>query len=283
MSAALTPPRAALGGTAVLMACACGTAANTVKLLALGEIGATTTLVHPIFLGVGAALVSYGLWRTSKHSGALALVAFAVLAGAAVLTPPRVMSTKALPWDVTHVAGAALYLVAAVLLAYAFWRAFPSRRPAASGTAMGGVVLATGCSCCMVTGALAGLAVTAGGSAGVWEQSPVLFWTGLAIVAAGLFRLGGVRAAIWVPVGGAIIRYGPELLKLTGDWMMGGVNLRFAPAYLVTIAGAATLLYGFVVAYRTPASQVTTGQVTAGSRPTADEAEQASEPVLAGV
>lgn len=248
MPTALTPPRAALGGTAVLMACACGTATASANLMMMAGIGATTTFMHPVFFAVAAGLIINGLWRTSKPSGYLALAAFGVLAAAAALTPPRVMSSKAMPWNEMQMMGAGLYLVAAALLGYAFWRAFPSPRPAASGTAIGGVALATGCTCCVVTGAVAGLGATGGMS--VMQSTPLLFWSGLAVVAAGLFRLGGWRAAAWVPAGGLVIEYGSELLKLTGDWMVGTANMRSFASYLLTIVGAGIVLYGFVVAYR---------------------------------
>ncbi|CAN5372924.1 hypothetical protein BH23GEM4_BH23GEM4_02850 [soil metagenome] len=248
MPTALTPPRAALGGAAVLMACACGTATNAAALAVAAGVGVTTVAIHPLFIVLGAALVTYGLWRTAPLSGQLALAAFGILAVAAALAPPRIMSSKAMPWNEVQIFGGALYLVAAALLGYAFWRAFPSREPAASATAIGGAVVATGCSCCMFTGALAGLAATGGAS--VVQSTPLLFWTGLAIVALGLFRLGGWRAAVWSPVGGAVIEYGPELLKLTGDWMWGEVNFRSFGQYALTIAGAGLVLYGFVVAYR---------------------------------
>lgn len=258
MSTALTPPRTALGGAAVLMACACGTATNAAALAAAAGVAATTVLLHPIFIGVGAALVSYGLWRTAPRSGMLALGAFAILAVGAAFTPPRIMSGKAIPWNEAQIFGGALYVVAAVLLGYAFWRAFPSPKPAASGTAIGGVVVATGCTCCMFTGALAGLAATGGAS--VVQSSPLLFWGGLAVVTAALFRLGGWRAAGWVPLGGMVIEYGPELLKLTGDWMWWDVNFRSFAQYALTIAGAGLILYGFAIAYRRARPEVVSSQ-----------------------
>lgn len=251
------PARSALAGTAILMACACGAATNSAKLLALGGVGATATFVHPLFLVVAAGLVLSGLWRTAKPAGYLAVLAFGVLAVAALLTPPSVMTAKALPWNAAQVAGAGLYVLAAGLLGYAFWRAFPSPKPAASATAIGGAVFATGCTCCLVTGAVAGLAVTAGASASVVESTPLLFWAGLAVVAAGLFRLGGVRAAMWVPVGGLVVKYGPELLKLTADGTAGGVSLRFVPSYLITLAGTGLIMYGFAAAYRVARSKGT--------------------------
>ena len=259
MTNAITPARASLGGTSIIMACACGAATSTVKLIALAGIaGATTKFMHPGFFGVGAALILYGLWRTARQSAYIAGVAFAIIALAAWITPPGKMtmtgSTMAaghpgLPWDATLMTGAALYVIGAAVLAYAFWRAFPSRKPAASATAIGGMVVATGCTCCVVTGAIAGMAVTAGASAS-FESSPILFWSGLSVVAIGLYRLGGLRAALWVPIGGLIVKYAPSALKYTGDWVVGGVNLRFAPSYLITVIGAGAILYGFAVAYR---------------------------------
>ena len=208
------------------------------------------------WLGIGAALMLYGLWRTARESAYLGIGAFALIGVAAWITPPGKMTMKGstmavhpgLPWDSTLMFGAALYTVGIALLAYAFWRAFPSRKPAASATAMGGIAVATGCTCCLVTGAIAGMAFTAGAS--VFETTPVLFWGGLAAVAVGLYRLGGLRAAILVPVGGVILKYGPDAIKLAGDYMVGSVNLRFIPSYLVTVAGAAVITYGFAVAYR---------------------------------
>lgn len=252
-------PRAALGGTAILMACACGTATSTAKLVALGGVGASTRMLHPVSIGVAAGLIVYGLWRTLRLSGLLAVGAFVVLALAAALTPPSVMTTSALPWSSSQVGGGGLYLLAAGMLGYAFWRAFPSPRPAASAAAIGGTALATGCSCCLVTGAVAGLAVTGGASAPLVESTPVLFWTGLAVVTVALFRLGGARAAAWVPAGGLIVKYGPEVLKLTGDWTAAGVNLRSFGAYLVTIAGTGLIMYGFASAFQ--AARSSTGEV----------------------
>lgn len=250
MSTALTPDRSALGGAAVLMACACGAAANTAKMIALVGIGGSTKIMHPVFIGLGAGLILYGLWRTATPSAWLALVAFAALAVGAVLAPPSVMTSTMMPWSATQTLGGGMYLVAAAILGYAFWRAFPSPKPAASATAIGGVALATGCSCCMVTGAVAGMAVTAGASAAHVQASPLLFWGGLAAVAAGLFRLGGIRPVAWVAAGGIIVKFMPEVLRLTGDWMVADVNLRALPSYLLMLAGTAVILGGFVVAYQ---------------------------------
>lgn len=248
MSTMLSAPRSTLGGTALLMACSCGTAAASAKLLALGGVALTTTMVHPFFFAVAGALIVYGLWHNRRSSARLAVAAFAVLAVAAALTPPRVMSAGAMPWNGAQMAGGGLYLVAMGLLAYAFWRAFPSPNPAASGTAMGGMALATGCNCCMAAGAISGMAVT-GGAPPLFQSTPIIFWSALTVLAVGLFRLGGMRAAVWAPVGGLVVEFAPDLLRLTGDWMVGGVNVRVFPEYMTRITGSGLIVYGFVVAY----------------------------------
>lgn len=256
MATPLTPSRASVGGTSIIMACACGAASSSVKLGAMAGLGATTKIVHPVFFGIGAILMLYGLSRTARASAYIAGVAFAIIGLAAWITPPGKMTMKGstmavhpgLPWDSTLMIGAALYVIGAAILAYAFWRAFPSRKPAASATALGGMAVATGCTCCVVTGAVAGIAFTTGAS--VFETTPILFWGGLTAVAIGLYRLGGLRAAILVPAGGVIIKYAPNVIKLAGDYMVGPVNLRFIPSYLITVAGAAVITYGFAVAYR---------------------------------
>lgn len=260
MSTTLPAPRSTLGGTALLMACSCGTAAASAKLLTLGGVAITTTMVHPLFFAAAGALIVYGLWQTRRASAHLAIGALAVLALAAALAPPRVMSATAMPWNGVQVAGGGLYLTAMGLLAYAFWRAFPSPRPAASGTAMGGMALASGCNCCMAAGAVAGMAVTGGGSL-FFQSTPVIFWSALAVVAAGLYWLGGLRAAVWAPIGGLVVEYVPDLLRLTGDWMVGGVNVRVFPEYMSRITGAGLIVYGFVAAYRVARARA------AGARP----------------
>jgi hypothetical protein len=252
MATILTPPRAALSGTALLMACACGAVTSSAKLGVMMGMGTTNRIVHPFIVAAAAALIIYGLWRIARSSGYLSLGAFGLLGVGAALTPPMAMSSRAMPWDALQVMGAFFYLAAAALLGYAFWRAFPSPRPAASGTAIGGVALATGCTCCMFTGALSGLFVTGGASSEIFQTNTIalIFWSGLAIAAVGLFQLGGWRAALLVPVGGLVIRYGPHLLALTGDWTIGDANLRAFPSYAIQVVGAGIILLGFVTAYR---------------------------------
>lgn len=245
----LTPGRSVLAGGAVLMACACGAAANGAKLLSVAGIGATGRTVLPLFTALGALLLLSGLWRKGRALLLAAGGGFVLLALAAALTPPMAMSGKAQPWNLTQISGGFLYLAAAALIGFAIWRAFPTANPKASATAIGGTALATGCTCCMITGAAAGLLVAAGGTTGMFLATPLVFLSGLAVAAAGLFALAGWRPVLFVAAGGVVTSLGPGLLRQTGDWMWQGVNLRFIPGYLVYLAGAALVLQGFAFAY----------------------------------
>ncbi|HEV2017086.1 MAG TPA: hypothetical protein VGQ98_02145 [Gemmatimonadaceae bacterium] len=255
---ATTPTRATLGGSSIIMACACGTASSTMKLMAIAGIAATTKVLHPVFFSIGAALIVYGLWRTARQSAYMSVAAFAILGAGAWLTPPGKMTMKGsemaaghpgIPWNATQMFGASLYVVGIALLAYAFWRAFPARKPKASAAAIGGMAVATGCTCCLVEGAIAGMAVTAGASSAI-ETVPIIFWGAMAIVAVAIYRLGGWKAALWVPAGAFIVKYAPEALKLTPNMMVGTVNLRFVPSYIITVLGLAVVMYAFAKAYR---------------------------------
>ncbi len=249
----LTPARAAVVGTAIVATCACSTSGQAAKAIALLGAGATKPVAHVAFVGVGAALVLYGLWQTRRQSGLLGAAGFAVLALAATLTPSSAMSTPmnamhgSLPWNATEMVGGALYVAAGGMLAYAFWRAFPAHNPGASATAMAGMVLATGCACCLISGAVAGMAITAGASVVYMEDMQLAYWIGLAAVTVGLYRLAGVRAAAWAVAGGTVgrIATGIVLAKTPGvTWLQFG-------KYAVALTGMLTLTYGFVLAYRT--------------------------------
>src|SRR5919199_5500248 len=248
----LNPTGAAVVGTAIVMTCACSTSGQAAKAVALLGVAATKPVAHVTFVAVGAALVLYGLWHTRRQSAVLGAIAFGILAVAATLTPSSAMSTAtssmhgSLPWNAVEMLGGALYVVAGATLAYSFWRAFPSPNPAASATAMSGMVLATGCACCLVSGAVAGMAITGGVSPLYMEDVQLTYWIGLAAVTVGLFRLGGARAAVYALAGGAVgrIATGIVLAKTPGvNWLQFG-------KYSIALAGMLALTYSFVVAYR---------------------------------
>lgn len=111
--------------------------------------------------------------------------------------------------------------------------------------------LAAGCSCCLVTGSVAGILGTFGlGMPWIYSE-PVIFTTAMGLVTYGLVRLGGWRAAWPVPVGALVLWGGPRVLRaLAEEIPFHGVNLRFIPAYLVTLAGIGLVLWSFPRAYR---------------------------------
>lgn len=258
MNHRLTSPRATAIGTTVLMACACGAGANSAKLLRMGGFDITSKITHSLLLGIGAVLVMWGLYGMRRVSGFLAMAGFATLVTASALTPPMAMSVSRLPWNALQVAGGLLYLVFAVALVYAYWTAFPSPRPAASATALGGTALATGCNCCMVTGAVAGLAVTAGGDPAIFMKQPLVFFSGVVIAGFGLARIRGFRPLPWLVAGALITRFGGEALKPLGDWWVGDVNLRFIPGYAMYLIGAGLVVKAWAVAYEPVQTDETT-------------------------
>lgn len=249
MSLQFTPARQSLTGTTVLMACACGAGVGSAKLITMAGMTATAQITHTLMLSIGALLVVSGLWKINRRSGAIAAAALATLAAGAALTPPLMMSSARTPWASPQVSGAVLYLIFGAALAYAFWLAFPNPRPGATATALAGTAVASGCSCCMVTGAVAGLAVTAGGSKGLFLSNPVVFFSGIALAAVGLAMLRGVRPLPWLIAGAVVTRWGGNALGLLGDWMVGDVNLRFIPGYLIYLIGAGLVMTAWAVAY----------------------------------
>jgi hypothetical protein len=111
---------------------------------------------------------------------------------------------------------------------------------------MSGMVLATGCACCLISGAVAGMAITGGASPVYMEDMQLTYWIGLAAVTVGLHRLGGARPAAWALAGGAVGRVatGIVLAKTPGvNWLQFG-------KYAIALGGMSALAYSFVVAYR---------------------------------
>ena len=213
-------------------------------------VGATPKITHPLFLMVGVALILRGLSQIRRRAEWLAAISFVALGAAAAITPPSIMSTPYQPWREPYIGGAILYLIFAAILGYAFWIAFPtaSPRPFAKALAFTGTAVATGCSCCMVTGAIAGLGVTAGASPTLFHG--FTYFAGIGLAAVGLLLLGGLRPIPWLIVGGLIGHYGSNILSIFGNWMVGDVNLRFIPGYFMYLIGAGLILKAWAVAYQ---------------------------------
>ena len=251
-----TATRITLAGAVILMACACGAGANSARLLNIWGVAATPKVTHPLILSVGVILILAGLWQIRRRAAWLALVSFVALGAAAAITPPSIMSTQYQPWHEPYIGGAVLYLVFAAILAYAYWIAFPTPvpRPGAKALAFIGTALATGCSCCMVTGAVAGLGVSAGASPALFHGFS--YFAGIILAAVGLFLLGGWRPLPWLIAGGIIGRYASTMSTVLGTWMVGDVNLRFVATYLLYLVGAALIMKAWAVAYE-PAPEKT--------------------------
>lgn len=246
--------RSALGGAAAVMACSCTASSMVAKLVILAGIGATAAVMQPALIGIGALFVLRGLWGVDRRSAQLAVAAFAVMGVAALLVPQHMMASgdmgsSHVPWNAAAMSGAFLYVVSIAMLGYAFWRAFPSPRPGASGTAIGGMALATGCTCCLVTGSTAGAAMTLGVTAPLQSQ-PILFWIAVAFIAIGIFRLGGVRAAVWVAAGAIMVRAGLDWINNAfGHPKIGPIEPLFVVKWALMIGGYAVIMYAFARAY----------------------------------
>ena len=243
---------AVVGGGGVLMTCACSTSSQAAAVAALAGLGATSRIVHPLFIAVGAGLMIFGLWRTQRSAAMLGAGAFALMAIAALLAPQSIMSTKmsdmhgAIPWNASQMTGGALYLLSGALLAFAVWKAFPSPNPRASAVALGGMTLATGCSCCMVAGAVTGMVITGTSAAAFVEPMQIAYWTGIAGIVVGLYRLGGLPIAGLALVGGTVSRLATGI-SLTRT---GGILWLQFPKYLIALSGMLAMGYAFVLAYR---------------------------------
>jgi hypothetical protein len=248
-----------LTGVTALAACACGAGSGIVKALASGGIHTHDTVilgascgtdhsVQPIFIGVGALLILFGMSLRSLSSAVIAAIGCAGIAIGHFLAGPSTMSIGLLPHKDTHLWGYAGYLIGAAFLIAAFLRVFRSPKPLAAGTAMGGMAMATGCNCCMVTGSISALIASAG-MPWIYNQSFV-YLAGIAIVAAALWKLGGYKPAVLAAAGGLINYGGPKLIAKAPDIVINGASYRFIPGYVAYFAGAALLMTSFVIAYK---------------------------------
>ncbi len=249
-----------LAGVATLAACACGAGSGTVKALAsvgmrtkntviFGASCGTDHSVQPIFVGVGALLILIGMSIRSLSSAVLAAIGCFGIAAGHFMAGPSTMSSTLLPHTDTHLWGYGAYVVGAIFLIAAFMRVFRSPKPFAAGTAMVGMAAATGCSCCMVTGALTGLIASAG-MPGIYGQSYV-FFAGAALITFSLWKLGGFKPAILAMTGAAMTYGGPKVFAwAVPDLIIRGASFKFIPGYAIYFVGAATMMASFVVAYR---------------------------------
>lgn len=245
-----------MGGAGLMAVCSCGTATGTVALLGVAGIAAVNPMIHPLFLGTGAALLLWGLWQRSRRAATWAAAGVGLIAGGALLAPASVMTGDAFPHPPAHLLGFALYLAGAALIVVGFLTAY--RPPKAGGAAAGaGMAFAAGCTCCMATGSLVGIVGTFGLGLPWLYEMEIVFFAAMALVTYGLYRMAGWRAAWLAPAGALVLWGGPEILRRLWEEMpLFGVNMRFLPAYLVSLAGIGLVFAGFVRAYRLAAGEV---------------------------
>lgn len=245
---------ASMGGAGLMAVCSCGTATGTVALLGVAGIAAANPMVHPFFLGTGAALLLWGLWQRSRRAAAWAAAGVGLIAGGALLAPASVMTGDGFPHPPAHLVGFALYLAGAALIVVGFLTAY--RPPKAGAAAGAGMAFAAGCTCCMATGSLVGIVGTFGLGLPWLYEMEIVFFAAMALVTYGLYRMAGWRAAWLAPAGALVLWGGPEILRALWEEMpLFGVNMRFLPAYLVSLAGIGLVFAGFVRAYRLAAGE----------------------------
>ncbi|HEY8666368.1 MAG TPA: hypothetical protein VIL86_06870, partial [Tepidisphaeraceae bacterium] len=195
-----------LSGVAVLAACACGTSSRIAQIGKSFGISGNLHSVHSIFVAVGSTLIVAGLWRRDRRAAGIASVAVGLLLLGELLAPP--MSVKVGGHlSAAQILGFAASLLAAVSLVASFFRAYPSRIPAASLTAMSGAAMATGCNCCVITMALA-MSSRALLPGQTWAGANLTFYSIAAVLmAVGLGRLGGFGAAAVAVIGQAFVYF----------------------------------------------------------------------------
>ena len=102
----------------------------------------------------------------------------------------------------------------------------------------------------MVTGAVAGLAVTAFGNPDLFLGHGFTYFFGVSLAAIGMGIFSGARPIPWLLAGGLISHYGSSLTALVGEWNVADVNLRFILTYATYLLGAALVLKAWTVACR---------------------------------
>lgn len=154
-------------------------------------------------VAAAATLLLGGMALRSRTALVAAVVGLVILGFGYVLAPPAIMTTGAMPYSASQVAGFSVYPLGAAALVVAFLLAFPALQSAAGATATGGFAMAAGCGCCVVNGALNGL----GHAAGLGTTGTTITILGMGTAAAGLWWMGSPRAAGIAAVG-AVVAWG---------------------------------------------------------------------------
>lgn len=230
--------RSAPAGAAALATCLCSTAKFSMGGLFLAG-GVVALNLHAGLAVVAAGLVLWGLAKRSSGAAARAVLGFGLLAAGYLLAPPAVMSRSAIHTPMSLV-GFALTLLGFAALAWAFFAAYPTRKPGAAAATTGSLAAAAGCSCCMATGAMVWL-----GAAGGMAVPPSPYADGVpfvlfvAVALAGVYRLAGARPMLIALGGATVALLGDEALKpLLAD------DIERFPRLLVTLAGMGVVMWG---------------------------------------
>ena len=253
-----------LSGVAVLAACACGAGGGLVRALSGRGVhlqdavlfGASCGIDHSLqsaFVGVGLVLILIGFSLRSFTSATLAAIGCTAIAFGSLTARPNMMSVGKVPHQDPVLVGFITYAVGAAFLIAAFMQVYRFKKPLAAGAAMSGMALATGCSCCLVTGAVTALLANAGL---MWVYRlpgtpPPVFFAGAALAAAGLYRLAGARPAVLM-LAGSVLSFGGTrfLMWAAPNVIFFNINFSFVPIYLVYLVAAAIMLRGFVLTYQ---------------------------------
>jgi hypothetical protein len=150
-----------------------------------------------------------------------------------------------------QILGLSFSLVAGVFLVIAFFKAYPSEKPGAALTAMSGGVLTVGCSCCLVTMGVTGLAHAMFPSQ-LWlaKTSPV-YILAAALMSVGLYRLGSPVAAAMAIAGQAFLYFWLEVpYSSLPSVILHGVNSNFVIKYPMMFVGGLIVMGGFALAFR---------------------------------
>lgn len=245
-----------LSGVALLAACCCGTSAGLARVNASYGGLASIRTIHPTFVAVGVVLIIVGLWRRLGRVPLLAMFGLALLMLGELLVPPMSI-TATHQFAPLQLVGLASSIVAAVLLVFAFYRAYPSRHPRFALTAMSGAAMATGCDCCLVAMGITGTlhALLPGQS---WlPHTFTVYAVAATLIVIGLGKIGGALPAFVALAGQTWVYYWLELpYSKLPSIMLHGVNINFVIKYPMMLIGTLTVMSAFALAYRIQEARV---------------------------
>lgn len=229
-------------GATMMAACACGAATGIASIAARVGPAVGSEVVYPVLVGSGAAMFIAGIGRRARAIAAAGIAAL----GASIVLAPQGMMHGTHAFTASTYAGFGLYFVAAALLVWAAVRAFAPVRGMPATVALSGLVLATGCTCCLTAGSAHYVGTSLGIAPDSWVVSRLFFLA----IGVGLAAIGSVWAgrprAIGLTLAGAVIAYAGEIWieQLVPSLQISGMNLSFLLRYPVWLVGAGLLVAG---------------------------------------